>query len=239
MKRIPTIATLTLITTFGIAGCGDSATDEPLPEGVAPGEVKQAPVATPETEATSQEPTSEPAPAGAETHSATVTEPGQTSGTRAGSDAPRTQAPGLSFVIPDGWSVGPKKDMRLLTLLPPNGGGADLAISKWPRDVGGFGANVTRWAVQQLGLPPIPDLTTAAASDYEKFNIDGQQATWIPLMNEQTNRAILAVWLPIGTDPLAPSKPLNTWTFKLTCRADQVEALAPAVRAWCESIAFD
>ena len=68
---------------------------------------------------------------------------------------------------------------------------------------------------------------TAATSDFEQFKVDGINATWIPLMNPDTNLAILAVWVPIGDEPENPD---FTWTLKMTCKADQVDLQYPAQR---------
>lgn len=221
-----------------LTACGDSTPDEPLPEGTTPTDPPR--VDTPADPPEAGDESTEPAGQG---------EPDVTTSTESDlelinpdelikeilDDGERTKAPGISYILPEGWTVGPEKSMRLLTLLPPDAGDSDLAISKWPGDVGGFASNVQRW-VRQTGLPPIPGLMTAAASDFEKFTVGDTTATWIPLMNEDTNYAILAVWVPRGENP---ENPTETWTFKLTCKADQVEALAPAVRAFCESVKFE
>lgn len=212
-----------------LTACGESTTDEPLPEGTTPTDAQRDVTPTPQDEPVVPDSPATPVVEDAPEYPPLPTPPA-TEG-----DAQRSKAPGISYILPEGWAVGPAKQMRLLTLLPPDGNGADLAISRWPGDVGGFASNVQRW-VRQVGLPPIPGLMTAAASDFEQFTIDGNNATWIPLMNEDTNTAILAVWVPIGEEP---ENPTQTWTFKLTCKADQVAALAPAVRAWCESIKFE
>ncbi len=220
-----------------LTACGESTTDESLPEGTtptdAPAERKVEPSVEPQP--TTEQPALEPEVTTPPVVEDTPEYPPLPTPTAGENDAERLKAPGISYVLPEGWTVGPAKQMRLLTLLPPDGNGADLAISRWPGDVGGFPLNVNRWA-GQVGLPPIPGLMTAAASDFEQFKIDGNDATWIPLMNEETNIAILAVWVPIGDEPENPDQ---TWIFKLTCKADQVTALAPAMRAWCESIQFE
>jgi len=218
---------------FILTACGESTSDEELPEGAAPTDAQREEPAAPETpasdttepEATEEEPATDPAVDGVPE----VPEPA------AEEDAERSSIAGLSYVLPEGWTVGPPKTMRLLTLLPVGVEDADLAISKWPGDVGGFPMNVNRWA-RQAGLPPFPNLMTAATSDFEQFQIDDTTATWVPLMNEDTNIAILAVWVPRGPEP---EDPVETWTFKLTCKADQVQQLAPDVRAFCESIEFE
>lgn len=231
-----------------LAACGgESAPDQTLPEGATPNdppadrtvEVEPGASAETETEAPATVPQPEyapppPAPQPEPEPEASATPPPLPLPVPE-ADGERRKAPGLTYILPDGWTVGPAKQMRLLTLLPPNPQGADLAISRWPGDVGGFASNVQRW-VRQAGLPPVPNLTTAADSDYETITVGDTAATYIPLMNEDTDRAILAVWVPRGEDP---NNPTETWTFKLTCQASQVQALAPSLRAFCESVEFE
>lgn len=239
-KPTYTVATL-LATSFLLTACGGESTDEPLPEGATPNEVERV-EAEPKTskttdsgDADADDDVAAPEADTPKPNAETPEYPPLPTPPAAADDVERSKAPGMTYALPEGWTVGPARQMRLLTLLPPGDTSADLAISKWPGDVGGFPSNVNRWA-RQVGLPPIPGLMTAATSDFEKFEIDGVTATWIPLMNEDTGRAILAVWVPIGDEPENPDQ---TWTFKLTCQTDQVEALAPAIRAWCESIKFE
>lgn len=229
MKNLTASIVLTSLA-FSLAACSESTTNEPLPEGTAPGEAEREAV---ETAVPEPAPQLGPGPASV-AEQAPPLPPVPTPPVAQG-DTDRRSIPGLSYVLPTGWAVGGPKQMRLLTLLPPNGGDSDLAISRWPGDVGGFAGNVQRWA-RQAGLPPVTNLTTAAASDFQKFQIDGTEATWIPLINEDTNNAILAVWVPMGVNPESPDQ---TWTFKLTCKADQVQAFAPDVRAFCESVKFE
>ena len=240
MKLINQLIALTCVA-FLLTACGESTTDEPLPDGTAPSDVDRTdapaetadPVDTPDVD---PDPVSDADPdiTTSTESDRDILDPDLILDDAVG-DAERLSISGMTYVLPEGWSVGPPKTMRLLTLIPEGQDGAELAVSRWPGDVGGFASNVQRW-VRQAGLPPIPGLMTAAASDFEKFDIDGTQATWIPLMNEDTNQAILAVWVPLGENPENPDQ---TWTFKLTCKADQVQALAPGVRAWCESIKFE
>lgn len=231
MKHLSPLAALFFVITLCLTACGESTTDEPLPEGTAPAEADRAEVETPDPQTPDPEVTDpEPEPVVEQTPPPPLPTPPAAEG-----DAERKSISGMTYILPEGWSVGPPKTMRLLTLIPEGQDGVELAVARWPGDVGGFASNVQRW-VRQAGLPPIPGLMTAAASDFEKFDIDGTQATWIPLMNEDTNQAILAVWVPLGENPENPDQ---TWTFKLTCKADQVQTLAPGVRAWCESIKFD
>lgn len=234
MKPVNHLIALFCLALF-LTACGESGTDELLPEGTTPSDAQRSEAPTdepvdpgPVPDVDPDIPTSPTPPVVEETPEYPPLPVPQ-------ADAERSKAPGITYILPEGWTVGPEKSMRLLTLLPPDAGAADLAISRWPGDVGGFASNVQRW-VRQTGLPPIPGLMTAAASDFEKFTVGDTTATWIPLMNEDTNVAILAVWVPRGEEA---ENPTETWTFKLTCKADQVEALAPAVRAFCESVKFE
>ncbi len=122
--------------------------------------------------------------------------------------------------------------MRLATLVPPaEFAGAELAISQWPGDVGGFDLNVARWA-GQVGL----QLDPTSFASFQLIQIAGTQATYIPLINKDQNKAILTYWVPLGQNP---DEPTQTWTFKLTCSADQVEKLEPAFKAWAASVKFE
>lgn len=240
MKQLTTYIALVSLA-FLLTACGESSTDEPLPEGTAPKEAQRDASPKPEIEPVDPGPVPKVDPDIPTSPTPPVVEdtPEYPPLPTPKDDAKRTSAAGLSYVLPEGWTeVLPTSPgaMRLATLVPPTEFvDAELAVFRFPRDVGGFPMNVNRWA-GQIGLPPFRDLMTAASSDFEQFKIDGNNATWIPLMNPDTNLAILAVWIPIGEEP---ENPTHTWTLKMTCKADQVDALAPAVRAWCESIKFE
>lgn len=236
MKHLRHLLALTLIAVL-LTACGDGTTTDPMPEGTAPTEPADTPGQPIDQPAAQPDAGPQaPDPDASEEPEQPAPKPLVIKPTPTPDDAERTAVPGLSFVIPEGWFAGPDNQFRLFTLVAPAElGGAELAVSKWDGNVGGFAANVGRWC-NQIGMDPIPGLTTAEDSDFEKFPIDGETATWVPLLNEQNNQAILAIWVPRGD--LADT-PTETWTLKLTCDADQVQALAPGVRAWAESIKFE
>jgi len=209
-------APLILLASLTLAACDKATTDSALPTGEAPAQ----PQVTPAPQLT---PTVETDVALGPVKPETLTD--------------HLAIPGLSLDLPEGWTKGADKPMRLLPLLPPaEFDGAELAISRWPGDVGGFAQNVGRWCTQ-VGLPlPAADFTSAATSGYEQFKLGDTTATFLPLVNEQNNAAILAVWAPRGSDP---AQPTETWTFKLTCKAEHAEALTTALRAMCESLKFE
>lgn len=220
-----TLAIAALISSLTLVACSEATTDEPLPDGTAPNDTQADAEPSEATGADTGESTEPEVPV-------ETSEPETPIEPEPAADAPRTTIPGLSFVMPEGWSAGPAKSMRLLTLLPGEGfGGAELAVSKWPGDVGGFGANVARWAGQAgVSLDPVQ------LANLPKLAVGDTQATYIPLVNKDTGRAILAMWVPRGDNP---DRPTETWTFKLTCSAEQALKLEAPFKAWAASVAFE
>lgn len=225
MKHIATLTTTALIAALSLTACDDGTTDAPLPEGDTTGTPAQNTPAdqdgTDNTDGSSG--TSDPGlPVPELDESIPVDDP------PAGD---RTKQPGISFVMPEGWSQGEQAPMRLFTLVPPEGfEGADLAVNKWPGDVGGFPLNVRRWA-GQAGV----ETESLKREDYPQIDVDGIESAWISFDEGATN-GILAVWVPVGDNP---DQPTSTWTFKLTGTPEQVATLAPTVKEWAKSVRFD
>ncbi len=80
-------------------------------------------------------------------------------------DGPVTQQPerpaaqadtAWPWVVPAGWRAVPgERPMRLATYeIPVDGGAVEVAVTRFPGDVGGMLANVNRW-LGQIGLPPV------------------------------------------------------------------------------------
>lgn len=80
--------------------------------------------------------------------------------TSAGPDAGAPATGRTPWVVPEGWTEVPENPpMRLATYMmpgPEDGREIEVAISRFPGDVGGLLANVNRWR-GQVGLPPIGD----------------------------------------------------------------------------------
>lgn len=225
MKHLAPLTTTALIAALSLAACDDGTTDAPLPEGDTAGSpAKNTPADQDATENNygSSDSGDADMPVPELDESIPVDDP------PAGD---RTTLPGISFVMPEGWSQGEPKPMRLFTLIPPEGfEGADLAVNKWPGAVGGFGANVMRWA-RQAGVEP----KSLKRKDYPQVDVDGVESAWISFDEGATN-GILAVWVPVGDNP---DQPTTTWTFKLTGTPEQVATLAPTVKEWAKSVKFD
>ncbi len=82
-------------------------------------------------------------------------------------DGPPAIGP-LRYEVPDGWELDPHpRTARLATLVFGSGQlSGELAITRFPGDVGGELANVNRWR-GQLGLPPVADLLQQKVTNLE------------------------------------------------------------------------
>ncbi|MEM1354842.1 MAG: hypothetical protein AAGC44_00800 [Planctomycetota bacterium] len=150
--------------------------------------------------------------------------------------AERSQGPGLTYVLPQGWSTGQPSRFRLMTLVGPESGGSlELSVSRGNGSYGGFHGNVMRWA-GQVGLS---DADAARIDTLETVQVDGIEAIWLPLVNEAGDKALIAVWVPRGPDPTAP---LETWVLKFPAMpgpVEQVMAGAEDFKAFVESVDFE
>ena len=119
--------------------------------------------------------------------------------------------PSLVWEMPSGWNAGPERPMRKATLLIPGEGGgpgAEVAVTAFPRDVGGKFANVNRWR-QQLGLPPIGESELDGALqhlDVGALHVDLVDITGPSKPPAATQRVLGAIVPYSGA----------TWFFKLT-----------------------
>ncbi len=81
----------------------------------------------------------------------------------------------LRYEVPEGWRFDPQpRTARLGTLVFSDGSASgDLAITRFPGDVGGELANVNRWR-GQLGLSPVADLNQQIVSDIQIGGLPGK-----------------------------------------------------------------
>ncbi len=129
---------------------------------------------------------------------------------------------GDSFLwqAPAGWQSQPGHPMRKGSYAV--GGGAEVAITAFPGDVGGVLANVNRWRAQ-AGLAPVDDAglsqsTTEIASHGLRFLLVDAEGGTTPIV------AALLPWRG------------GTWFFKLTGPADAVARAKPGFRAFLETV---
>jgi hypothetical protein len=126
----------------------------------------------------------------------------------------------LLWTAPADWRNGPGSAMRKASFAV--GGGAEVAITAFPGDVGGVLANVNRWR-GQAGLAPVDDaslgqLTTA---------IDSNGLHFLVLDASDGASPIVAALVPWNG---------GTWFFKLTGSAEAVGRAKPAFLSFLRTV---
>ncbi len=86
-------------------------------------------------------------------------------------------ASGLAWTAPEGWTVGPEKPMRAVTLLSGPDQSVECYITVLPGDAGGAAANLNRWC-GQMGHPAMTDEVIAGLP---KLTCLGQPAPLLEL----------------------------------------------------------
>lgn len=134
----------------------------------------------------------------------------------ASTPVPTAGGAGLQWTAPASWTPKTGSSMRRGSYaLKHDGLEADLAITAFPGDTGGFHANLNRWR-GQVGLPP----ATPAELDAVVQHLDGQGGLHFE---------VLDVTGTAGTPPIRllgaiASYNGNSWFFKLMGPAPVVEA---------------
>jgi hypothetical protein len=136
----------------------------------------------------------------------------------------------MTWKVPAGWEAMPGSNtMRLasfaLTHAQETG---EVAITRFPGDVGGLLANLNRWR-NQVGLPPVQD-----AKD--------QPATPLVVAGKQALRFDLSAAGPHDPERLVVvflEHAGMTWFVKMTGSRALVEAQAPQFDAFVGSIGFE
>jgi hypothetical protein len=107
------------------------------------------------------------------------------------------QGPSLSWTTPDGWQQRDESNPSRLATLDVDVGGsrAEVAITRFPGNVGGLLPNVNRWR-NQLGLAPIQDLS-ALERPLEDLQVDGTPSQLLDLVGSgEAPQRMLVVLVP-------------------------------------------
>lgn len=145
--------------------------------------------------------------------------------------APAAPAPAaggaLTWKLPDGWTASPNPGARYATItIPgPNDTKAELAITKFPGDVGGDLANVNRWR-GQIGMEPVD--AAALAPLVTKITAGPKTIQLVDCSGPNVRCA--AGWVRHGAE---------TWFFKLTGPDALVGAEKAKFAAFLESVRFN
>lgn len=135
----------------------------------------------------------------------------------------------MTWELPDHWREHPDNPpMRLATFLADGPEGTvEIALSRFPGDVGGVLANINRWR-SQVGLDPV----TAADLDdlLELFSNDGTEGYFVHLEGPNTHM------LAAGIFEVAINQ---TWFVRVTTDAASAGALKDEVLEFAKSFKAD
>jgi hypothetical protein len=133
----------------------------------------------------------------------------------------------VTWNLPDGWSVVSGSSARYATLgmSGSDGSKGEVAITRFPGDVGGDLANVNRW-LQQIALPPVDEAGLAPL--VSKVTAGPKTLSLVDAKGAQTRLA--AGWVRHGAD---------TWFFKFTGPDALVGAEREKFTGFLESIRFN
>ena len=145
---------------------------------------------------------------------------------------PDTGAPKWS--VPADWKPGRVSSMRKgsFTVTGTDGQSADVAVTVFPGDVGGFLSNVNRWR-GQLGLSPVkPDEVEKTTSTIE---VAGTKSVVVDMATEKAPEGAKN---PVRMIVVTVQRDGNSWFFKITGDAPLVAAQKDAFLSFVQSSKF-
>lgn len=155
-----------------------------------------------------------PAPAGEQGGS-----PGESGAPEAGAAEP--------WVVPAGWSRVPgERPMRLATYeAPSESGPIEVAITRFPGNVGGELANINRWR-GQMGLAAIDESELESA--IERFEAPGYEGYQARIEGEDMHMLAAGVYEQAND---------RTWFVRANVTPEAADELAPQIFGFARSIA--
>lgn len=135
--------------------------------------------------------------------------------------------PDATWQAPDAWREAEGSAIRKGTYRTP--GGAELAITAFPGDVGGLEANINRWR-RQIGLPPAgPDEMAAFTQSMEIDGYPGTLMYFAASPNDDAANALLGLIVELGQ---------ASWFFKMTGPAAVLESERARFEQFAGTISF-
>jgi hypothetical protein len=125
----------------------------------------------------------------------------------------------LQWTVPADWKVTPGNAMRKGSYAV---GGAEVAVTAFPGDVGGVLANVNRWR-GQAGLDPVDEAGLARVTT----SFDSNGLHFVVLDASDGPRPVVAASVPWDG---------GTWFFKLTGPAAAVAQAKPAFLSFLRTV---
>jgi hypothetical protein len=143
---------------------------------------------------------------------------------------PEGAGPWMTWTAPAGWEAAPgSNSMRLASFMLTHADQTgEVAITRFPGDVGGLLANLNRWR-NQLGLPPVQD---AAQQPATRVVVAGKEALRFDLSaaGPHDPERLVVVFLEHAG---------MTWFIKMTGSRALIEAQVPAFDEFVGSIGFE
>lgn len=142
------------------------------------------------------------------------------------SQAPQASAPGAwPWQAPESWRLVPgERPMRLATYeMQGPSGPVEVAISRFPGDVGGMLANVNRWR-GQVGLPPASEADLAGM--IEPFETPGFKGSLLHIQGVEQHIVVASIF-EAGAN--------QTWTVRVSAPPAIAEAVKPEIFAFART----
>lgn len=131
---------------------------------------------------------------------------------------------GLLWSVPESWETQAVGSMRLASYRSSDG--IEIAVSKFPGDVGGDLANINRWR-RQLSMPQVTSLKEVEGlATYSVPAGDGQLLRLRPSSDPET-QSFNVFWMSYSGE---------TWFFKFSGSAAALNASESNLEHWLQSI---
>lgn len=157
-------------------------------------------------------------------------DPQASAGTQAAEDVAMTpwSGDGIAWQTPEPWTTQPGSGFRFATIANEQDEQTlEIAVTRFPGDVGGVQANVNRWA-GQVGHPPV-DSEAQLEELLEPTQVAGQNALLADITGDEMRIAALILPEP-GQD--------RTWFFRILGEDEQVQATLPTLERILPTVEF-
>lgn len=152
---------------------------------------------------------------------------GEQAGSPDGDGSPEEPGAADPWVVPVGWTLVPgERPMRVATYEAPGPDGpVEVAITRFPGNVGGELANINRWR-GQMGLPAIDE--SELESVIERFEASGYDGYQARIEGDDMHMLAAGVYEQAND---------RTWFVRANVAPETTDELAPQVFGFARSIA--
>jgi hypothetical protein len=130
-------------------------------------------------------------------------------------------SPGFDYKLPDGWTKGPPRQMRVATFAA--GPQAEVIVTKFPAGTGSRMDNINRWR----GMVELPPIKESDPQPSKTISVGGNEATLFDFVGPA--RRTMVVWAPIGQE---------WWFFRIVGPIDAVGQHNDSFMTFLSSVQF-